>query len=458
MKNIKIYPLILFLFIAVFSSCEDDSPSADTKRNKWIYETMDEVYFWEDKISVANGNSRENSFDFFDKLIYQKAVIDRWSFITDDHAALEDLLAGIYKSTGYNIRPYYRDQDNSNDVVCIVEYVEQGSPADLAGLKRGDVFHKINGQVLNDKNIFDLVYLEKQELTLGVINQDRTVSELSTKLDVTAIELQTNPILKTNVVEYEGKKIAYLAFTSFIAKYDNELKGVFENFESQGVDELVLDLRYNSGGSVNTAILLCSMIAPASQIGDVLLKGRYNEAITDAVIEKYGEEFLIDRLIENEFNLDLSQLVVLTTHKTASASEMIIYGLKPHMDVIQIGEQTHGKYYASNTFTDKQIYNWAIQPIIFRTENKDNSINYNEGLNPDIPVKDLVLVFNQQPVYELGNPNEEFFALAIEKLTGNIPHGASLKSSFISAEPVHIGTRLGHPLKYDMQYDVKNSQ
>lgn len=456
MKDIKfIYLSLLLGFLSFMTACDDDSPSAEKKRNQWVFNTMSDMYFWEDKISVTDGNTNENTFDFFDKLVYQSGIIDRWSFITDDHAALVNLLAGVYKSTGYSIRPYYRDGDTSNEVVCIIEYVEPDSPADIAGLERGDVFYQINGQTLNDENFYDLVYLDEQVLTLGVINQDFSVSEISPKINITAIELTTYPILKTNIVEYGGKKIGYLAYTSFIAKYNDDLKAVFADFKSQGIDELVLDLRYNSGGSVETAILLCSMIAPASQVGDILLKGQYNEAVTDYFAKKYGEESLIDRIIEVEENLNLSRLVVLTTRNTASASEMVIYGLKPHMEVIQIGEQTHGKYYASATFTDDAIYNWAMQPIIFRTENRDNSINYNEGLVPDSPVQDLALVFDQQPVYELGDAQEEFFALAIEQLTGVVPQGASLKSNFISAKPVITGTKLGHSLKYDMHYTLK---
>jgi len=447
--------LIGITSVVLFSSCDDDSPSADKKRNNWVLQTMKTYYYWEDKIAEEYMASNGSTVDFFNSLLYRKGEIDRWSFITDDVQELQNMLKGVYKSNGISFRPYYRDQDNSNDVICIIEYVEPSSPADLAELKRGEIFYKINGQKLTDQNFYDLIYRESQELTFGIINIDRSMGELLPNIKLDAVVLETDPILKTNIVEYDGKKIAYLAYNSFIWEYREDLKAVFANFKSEGVDELVLDLRYNSGGSVSAAILLCSMIAPADKVGDVLLKGNYNEVLNEYIIKEEGEESLIDRFIASPENLDLSRVVVLTTRNTASASEMVIYGLKPHMEVIQIGEQTHGKYYASNTFTDDAYYNWAMQPIIYRTENKDNSIDYNQGLIADVAAKDLTLVFNQQPVYELGEPDEEFFAIAIQQLTGTIPQRAMLKQGGYDQEKAfYTGTKLGHPLKYDMQYDL----
>ncbi|MCT4591049.1 MAG: S41 family peptidase [Carboxylicivirga sp.] len=448
--------LLLVTFLIAFSSCED-SEDGSAKRNNWVWETMKTYYYWEDQISENDKIGKGNTVDFFNSLVYRRGEIDRWSFITDDLQELQNLLSGITKSTGYSFRPYYRDGDNSNDVVCIIEYVEPDSPADKAGLKRGDVIFEINGQKLNDQNIYDLAFVEKQELALGVVNADKSITELSPKVNVLAIQLQSNPILKTNVIEHDGKKIGYLAYTSFLDEYDEQLKAVFADFKTQGIDELVLDLRYNGGGSVSTAILLCSMIAPANTVGDVLLKGNYNALVKEAIIKEEGEESLIDRIIQTDENLDLSRIAILTTRNTASASEMIIYGLKPHMKVIQIGEQTHGKYYASTTFKDDDFYNWAMQPIIFRTENKDNSIDYNKGLEPNegLKVQDLALVFDQQDVLELGDPNEQFLALAIQQLTQSLPQGAVLKSLLTLEQPLNTGTKLGHPLKYDMHIDIE---
>ncbi len=457
MKNLKFTLVALFAVCSlVLVSCKDDSPSPVKKRNVWVGETMDTYYLWEDKIEDVEYHTGENTFDLFERLVYRRGEIDRWSFITDDYQGLLNLFAGVYKSTGYSFRPYYRDQDYSNEVICIIEYVESGSPADVAQIKRGDIFYKVDGQVITDDNFYDLVNRESLELTFGILSQDRTIEELLPKKNIRAVELQSNPILKTSIVEANGIKIAYLAYTSFIREYDKELEAVFADFKNQGVDELVLDLRYNSGGSVSSAVLLCSLIAPASKVGSVLFKENYNELLNRHIISQDGEESLIMRFQANANNLDLSRVVVLTTRNTASASEMIIYGLKPHMDVIQIGEQTHGKYYASATFTDDEICNWAIQPIIFRTENSDNSIDYTQGLWPDKPVQDLGLVFNQQEVFDLGEQEEEFFALAIQAITGNLP--STVKSAITpkqSVKALDTGTKLGHPLKYDMHYDLK---
>ena len=189
-----------------------------------------------------------------------------------------------------------------------------------------------------------------------------------------------------------------------------------------GVKELVLDLRYNSGGSVSSAHKLVNMIVPASENGKPFINERYNSVLSelDATL-KYN--------IEEETNLNLQRLYVLTTERTASASEMVIYGLAPYMEVIQIGATTHGKYYASVTWTDnnlepeKRRHQWAIQPIIIKSENVDNSIDYSKGLAPDYELRDNN--YNS----DLGDEDEYFLAAAISLIKGETFETISLKSA-----------------------------
>jgi len=452
----RIFLLLLIILPTTFYSCEDDNGiSEETIRiNKFVWDNMNNLYFWNEQIpGHLNYKKEPDTKKFFDKLIYDQ--VDQWSFITDDYDGLVNYFAGISKSMGHSLR-LFKVSENSDDVVGFIEYVEPNSPADRASLYRGQMFYKINGQKLTTENVSDLLSKDSYSMTFGSLNGNGSINELSPAVKLNAVELQSNPILLHKVIEHGGVKVGYLVYTSFVEKYNDELKSVFAEFKSQGVDHLVLDLRYNSGGSVTSAILLSSLIAPASKAGDVLLRTTYNDILTQYFDTKEADnpDRYIDRITPQEHNLNLNKVVVLSTFKTASASEMIIYGLDPHMNVYHIGEQTRGKYYGSNTFSDpNKSHNWAIQPIIMRAENKTNSINYTEGLIPDQKRTDFI---NASTIYELGDPKEDFLAQALLHLTGQLPVGASLKSATPkSYQAINNESSFSNPLHYDMQYDIK---
>ncbi len=421
------YILIVALSLA---SCKKDDPInlEDAQQiprsvltiNQFIYDYMDLGYFWNADMPKINHRKEPDSEAYFYKLLKQPD--DKWSFITDDVEALEKYFSGVTKSKGYSIE-LYRLTPNSNQVIAIVEFVYHNTPAEDAGLKRGDIIYRINGNFLTIENYQELLRLDNMVITLALIHQSGEATELSPSINISAVaDLVHHPIVATSVIELGDKKVGYLAYTSFIANYDSELAGVFREFKTQGVSELVLDLRYNGGGSVSTALMLAEMIAPSSAVGEVFIREKWNNKLSS-----YNEDL---KLKTNAQNLNLSRVFVLTTSATASASEMIIYGLKPHMEVIQIGETTHGKYYASVMLTDnnadpsKRQHNWAIQPIVLRSENKDNSINYQEGLPATFELQDNR--YNAQ----LGEAEEHFLDIALTYIeTGSFPVQETTKSA-----------------------------
>lgn len=450
------FPLLLFI------SCSDDQnikpdetdenpiPLSVRNINKFVWENMDFAYFWNDKMPNLDPDKEEDTYLYFDKLIYD--AIDHWSFITDDFEGLQKYFSGVRKSMGHSIR-LFRISDDSDDLIGFVEYVYPDSPAERAGLKRGDLFYKIDGQVLTISNYSNLLNSDHYTMTFGTFNSDYSITPISPSVALVAEELNTNPILLHKVIEHAGHKIGYLVYTSFIDDYNSQLESVFAEFKAAGIESLVLDLRYNGGGAVSTAILMSSMIAPSSQINEVFLRTSYNDNLESYFNRENNNdpEYFIDRLQANDNNLNLNKLVALTTYKTASASEMVMYGLSPHMEVYHIGEQTHGKYYGSITLSDpEEKHNWAIQPIVMRAENEDNSINYTEGLNPDEKVIDFL---QASTIYQLGDVKEDFLARALRYLTGVTPDGVDLKAASISPlQPINKEQIIEHPLHYDMQF------
>lgn len=454
--------LIVLLTLSFFSCKDDEVPPTDEPENpipdsvllinRFIHDNMDFAYYWNYLMPDLDPEKQPDSKKYFDALLYK--AIDRWSFITDDYQALLDYFSGIRKSVGYSFR-LYRVSEGSNDVVGFIEYVNPNTPADRAGLKRGDMFFEINDTKITVNNYMDLIGLDEFKLTLGELNDDLTITPISPQINLKAEVLTIDPILLDTILDHAGEKIGYLVYNSFVADYDDELESVFGKFKSENVSGLVLDLRYNSGGSVNTAVLMASMIAPAADTGKVLLNNSFNDNLTEYFKEKYpdDESIFVDKIRSNPNNLNLTKYVALTTFKTASASEMVIYTLIPYMEVVQLGEQTHGKYYASITLSDPQEkHNWAIQPIVMRAENVNNSIDYSQGLIPKVEL-------NERYKYELGDKREKFLAQALFELTGVWPEGSvpeRLKTEerpFINYE--YIEESKTPNLKYIMHRETK---
>ncbi|WP_025007096.1 S41 family peptidase [Marinilabilia salmonicolor] len=439
MKKMKhpIYLLLIsILSIAFLTYCSDDenntvvpktelNPNEEEEENEssidgdvlminnFIKENMEIYYFWNEELPDIDQEKEEDSEEYFYKLL--KDPEDRWSFITDDYPALVKYFSGIEKSTGYSLQLMYLNS-TSNQVIAVIEYVHPDTPAEEAGLKRGDIIIKIDGQLINDENYSDLLARTSFEITLGEIVGGNT-SDLEPTIPIQAMEINLNPIVKTNIIDTLGHKIGYLAYTSFVFDYNDDLEAVIQEFKQAGVTDMVLDLRYNGGGSVATAELLGSMLVPTGNAGNVFIETVYNTVVTNSLNQDpdLPDDFFLRKFTEHESNLNLDKLYVFTTESTASASEMIIYGLEPYMDVVQIGTQTHGKYYGSITLYDEEEkHDWAIQPIVLRSINAEDNIDYTQGLIPEVVLNDY---FYNYPG-DLGDPEELFMAKVISVITG----------------------------------------
>ncbi|MBN2167304.1 MAG: peptidase S41 [Marinilabiliaceae bacterium] len=438
--------MISVLLISI--SCEKDSSiynenvfiSDSTKNvNKFIYNTMMTYYYWNDQIPDINPNTQPDSEDFFYSLLNDK--LDQWSFITDDYQGLINYFNGVQLSMGMSFQLYYLDTI-SNNLIGVVEYVDKDGPADLAGITRGNIFYAVNNVELNDQNYYDLLNRDSYILTFGEFTETGII-ELSPSINLSAVELTVNPIHMSKILNINGKMVAYLALNAFQANNETELKNLFADFKSHNVTELVLDLRYNGGGTVTTANLIASMIGPSSIANNIMIKTSYNTILTSAFKAKYpdDESIFIYRFITSSSNLNLSRLFVLTSSSTASASEMVIYSLEPYMNVIQIGEETHGKYYGSRTFNDTQNESyWAIQPIISKSENADNSIDYSKGLPPDY------FMFDDYK-HDLGDINENLLATAISIIDAGYYNSETLKKIELQKQQMQFKLLKNNKLK-----------
>lgn len=424
--------LLLYLLIALLlPSCEEsdnaEPQSSYIKVNKFIWEVMDDIYLWQDKMPRNIDLKKESDpKEYFKKLLYSPD--DKWSFITDDVKGLLASFEGNEKTFGYSL--IAGKFSNSDNYFLVVEYVEHLSPASEAGIKRGDIIIKINGKGITKDNYSEIINGNTITITMGVVT-DNGIAE-GNQLTLTSKEMNINPLLISNVMQREGKKIAYMVYNQFITSYNSKLDEEFMFYKDNGVTDFILDLRFNSGGHVDAAVHLCSNIAPQSVVSkpEILIKNQWNTFYQNYLTDNNQTQYL-QRSFDASVpvNMNLGTVYILTSKGSASASELTISGLLPYMNVVTIGDATSGKYTASATFQptindkgdlDPDIKNWAIQPIIFKYANSAGLTDFKNGLTPTYKVEEVLIGVN---VPQLGDDNEPLLAKALELITGN-----SLKS------------------------------
>jgi len=410
----------------------------NTDVNTWIHETMTAYYLWPDKMpAIAKTNTSSNPMDYFYSILYDYKTTDRFSWIDSSSANLINQLNGINTVLGIRVSAFYTDNTQVN-VALVIAYVLKGSPAEKNGLKRGDIILSVDDQTITSSNYNSVLQNQTLRLGLGTYN-NKVFSSTGKTVTVTKVELQTNPILQDTVINWAGKKVGYFAYLQFLTSFDDSLRAVFGRFKSKGVNELVIDLRYNGGGYVTNSDLLTNLMVNdlASKVDKVMNKRQYNDAYTKEVIKQYGAAALVTNFKMESNNIgSLNRVFVLTSTGTASASELIINNLKPFMNVILIGEHTYGKNVGSFTITDNaKRWNYGLQPITFKILNSLDQSEYGtvNGFLPDYALLDDVL-----PYKLLGDPNETYLNKALS-IIGPVAY----KSNAIgSAIPVSRANKL----------------
>jgi len=364
----KIFHILMFIsLVLVFLSCEKEDPNKPDLSeevltlNRWILKGLSDAYLWEDYMPDLDPEYQESPRKYFYDLLYSA---DRYSWIVDDYQAHEDFLNGISLTTGMSVIPALF---TGKQVIFVVEYVTPDSPAKEANIDRGEIIYMIDGQIPDTTNYNDLFYQTTATFAFADWDGSDLIPNGKSKT-ITAIKFNENPIVHHEIIEIQGKKIGYLVYTRFTNGEENswvqELDAVFEEFNSAGISDIVVDLRYNPGGSLDLSAYMASCLGPrtamerAAVFVNLVWNDGYNKYWKDYDFDKDGQADgenspqLIIKLPESDVNLDMSTIYFLTTKGTASASESLITGLYPYADVVQIGTATYGKPYGSVTIED----------------------------------------------------------------------------------------------------------
>jgi carboxyl-terminal processing protease len=455
MKNFLKTILVTFLFIAAIASCtdKDDNASSSPTQN-FVWRGLNTYYLWQANVPNLADNKFASQIDLddflgkystpenlFNDLLYQKGTVDRFSVIFSDYVKLEQALTGTAKNDGVEYGLFFKTGSTTN-IFGYVRYILPNSDASSKPINRGTIFYGVNGVSLTKDNYRGL--LSQDNISLNLADYDNgniTPNGQSVALNKTAYS--ENPVFFKNVYTVGSKKIGYLMYNGFFTAYETQLNDAFSYFKNEGITDLVLDLRYNGGGSIATATRLGSMITglPSSQ---VFSRQQWNSKVQGAIDPSNFVNNFATKIDggENINSLNLAKLYVLTTGSTASASELVINSLKAHINVVQIGTKTVGKNVGSITLYDTKNFtrpssgvsansNYAMQPLVLKTTDKNGFGEYQNGISPDAGNE---LREDLTNLGVLGNVTEPLLAKAISLITG-IPR-LSNKYSIKSFETV----------------------
>lgn len=459
MRPIKIL-LLACLAAFVLTSCFedlDDNAIESVEINDFVWKGMNAVYAYKDTITDLqndrfNTNDEYRNYlndyatpeDLFESLIFKRESVDEFSRIYDNYIDLENVLQGTTLNNGMKFG-LVQLPNAASDIIGYVQYVMPNTDAETKGVARGMIFNTIDGIELTQDNFRDLLSATTYTIGLADYNNNGTPETLDDDIitsngeaiTLTKAAYTENPILTHNVFNLSGSTIGYLMYNNFrIADENlNELNNLFASFGSSGITDLVLDLRYNGGGSVSTAIWLSSMIT-GQFTGEVFFKERWNSDIQEALLQENPESLInpfVNQMVKRNSNnevvyqqninsLNLNKVYIITTGGSASASELLINGLTPYIDVVQIGTTTRGKPQASITIYDSPNFGradvnpnhfYAMQPLVYESENADGYSQYYDGLGPTVQISEQLFNLSQ-----LGNPEEPLLAEAIADITG----------------------------------------
>ncbi len=477
---------LLFLGIGMFiASCSKDDNlinnpdtpdpigTTDVTVQNFMWKSMNLWYFWQGNVSnlsdtkfstdaeyTAFLESESDPKLFFDnKLRFSE---DRFSFFTDDYNELVQSFAGVSKSNGleFGLSLY----GEGNDVFGYVQYIIPNSDASTKAIQRGDIFTGVNGVSLTADNYIDLLFGDADSYTLNMADiNNNTITPNNREVALTKFEgLVENPVFITKTIEVSGKKIGYLMYNGFTRNFDEELNNAFGTLKANGVTDLVLDFRYNPGGSVNSSRLLSSMVY-GTNTDQLYIRQRWNSKIQPQLSSAQLEDYFADKTGEgsNINTLNLNKVYILATGNSASASELVMNGLDPYVEVVHIGTKTRGKNEFSITLVDNASNNyiygasseknirannsWGIQPLVGRNENSVGFFDYTAGFTPDIELRE-----DLGNLGELGSVNEPLLARAIQEITG-----VSSKVDFTVKMPVDLlsSSKMFTPMRDNMYLD-----
>ncbi|OJU35919.1 MAG: hypothetical protein BGN96_04685 [Bacteroidales bacterium 45-6] len=467
MKKTNIWGIFVALFILCLTACHDnndnnnDNPDSGNTSNsnkeidQWIYDNMKTYYLWTDQIT-ANPDYKSTPATFFNSLLYKKE--DRFSWIQENYVDLLNSLNGVEaQEIGFEYTFWWKSA-KMDSLVIEVLYPRKGTDAYSKGIERGDFITSVNGQAITGTNYKTI--LSGSSSYKFTVSKNLGNFKLSSPATITvspSSKYAENPVYLYKTIATSGGNTGYLAYNFFAndpgdstETYNKDLVNALNEFYNNNVSNLVLDLRYNSGGAISAAQILASGLVKSRTSSLLFAKNQYNTAVTNYLVGQYGSDVLNDYFL-NSFTPEkpksapkvqipnlgdkLNHIYILTGKYTASASELIINGLKPYMNITLIGDTTYGKNVGSISIYDEtsKTNKWGMQPIITKIYNSEGKSDYTNGFAPDYLADDYYDPSGYARVLKpLGDTGEYMLSIALGYINGTITKSSATRSTTTS--------------------------
>ena len=442
LRKIILIPALSIVFISGFFSCGVDrwpEYAHQTALDTWMYDIMQQNYLWyQDLPSYNDVNLFLDPASFLSKV---KSKSDSYSFV-------DSVMETPLPTYGFDYS-LVRSADIDTAYNALITYVIPGSPAEAAGLVRGDWIMKVDTSYISKKYETQLLQGTKaRDLVMGVwkevpvepeegeVGEEETTvykvvpNDKTLKLPA-ARAVEDNPVHKTEILTVKENnsdiKVGYLMYNSFTAgtkadpeKYNDELRQISQEFKKAGVKYVILDLRYNAGGSLDCVQLLGTILTSNARLNEPMAYLEYNDKNRD----KDATINFDPTILGSGTNLNLPGLFVITSGTTAGAPEMLIGSLflKDSYPVVSIGSATKGQNVATEQFVNEEFL-WSVNPVVCTVYNSKHDENGSFVPNADLKISETTIdgITNYSEFLPFGDPNERLLKVAIGVIEGTYP-------------------------------------
>ncbi|MBT8077275.1 MAG: hypothetical protein KJO31_01805 [Gammaproteobacteria bacterium] len=379
-------------------------------QNQFVLDTMRDVYLWNDLLPSNVNINAYNSPEALLAFLTSFQPLDSFSFINTAEADSAFFGEGQFEGFGFSSR------FEAADDLRLTRVFADG-PAGRAGFERGQRIVALDGRSIADIEaaegvaaVFDLSPLE-----FTMRRPDNSEFVVTLTQDVVTID----PLPQWRVIDTGTAMAGYMELATFISTADPVFDTIFAEFRQAGVNDVIIDMRYNGGGLVSTAELLGDYfggdVADGLVFSKTLFNGNNTASNRTEFFERQGN------------SMSLSRLVVIATSGTASASELVTNSMEPHVEVAIVGDTTFGKPVGQLgiTFCEK-----VLRPTSFETVNANDEGGYFDGLPVDCAAADDLNV-------AVGDADDPNVVAALEYLdTGACPAVQTTVAPAALSEPV----------------------